>query len=115
MFPAAAGGAGAGVGAAVDSAAGIASVLKWEGILIDPVGAVLAVLVFEGIIDQTGVGPAIVGIARKNENSAEARLSAPSSIAPTMVEPDRDTPGIIARHWHNPILKASDGGKSIAS
>lgn len=28
----------------------VASVLKWEGILIDPVGAVLAVLVFEAII-----------------------------------------------------------------
>ncbi|MFK7804416.1 MAG: cation:proton antiporter [Anaerolineae bacterium] len=28
----------------------VASVLKWEGILIDPVGATLAVLVFEGII-----------------------------------------------------------------
>lgn len=29
----------------------ISSVLKWEGILIDPIGATLAVLVFEGIID----------------------------------------------------------------
>ncbi|MDX1417155.1 MAG: sodium:proton antiporter [Candidatus Promineifilaceae bacterium] len=30
----------------------ISSVLKWEGILIDPIGATLAVLVFEGIIDS---------------------------------------------------------------
>ena len=29
----------------------VSSVLKWEGILIDPVGATLAVLVFEGIIE----------------------------------------------------------------
>jgi NhaP-type Na+/H+ or K+/H+ antiporter len=29
---------------------GAGSILKWEGILIDPVGAVLAVLVFEGIL-----------------------------------------------------------------
>jgi NhaP-type Na+/H+ or K+/H+ antiporter len=29
----------------------VSSVLKWEGILIDPIGATLAVLVFEGIID----------------------------------------------------------------
>lgn len=29
----------------------VSSILKWEGILIDPIGATLAVLVFEGIID----------------------------------------------------------------
>jgi NhaP-type Na+/H+ or K+/H+ antiporter len=29
----------------------VSSILKWEGILIDPIGAILAVLVFEGIID----------------------------------------------------------------
>ncbi len=29
----------------------VSSILKWEGILIDPVGATLAVLVFEGIIE----------------------------------------------------------------
>ena len=45
----------------------------------------------------------MVGMARKNENSAAARLSAPSSIAPTMVAPERDTPGIMARHWNSPI------------
>ena len=40
----------------------------------------------------------MVGIARQNENSAAERRSAPSSMAPTMVAPERDTPGIIARH-----------------
>jgi len=34
------------------------SILKWEGILIDPVGAMLAVLVFEGIL-AGHVGPAM--------------------------------------------------------
>jgi NhaP-type Na+/H+ or K+/H+ antiporter len=29
----------------------VSTVLKWEGILIDPIGATLAVLVFEGIVD----------------------------------------------------------------
>lgn len=36
-------------------------VLKWEGILIDPIGAVLAVLVFEGLL-HGGVMPAVTGI-----------------------------------------------------
>ena len=57
----------------------------------------------------------MVGIARKNENSAAERLSVPSSSAPTIVAPDRDTPGIIAKHWQTPIASAIRGGKSIAS
>ncbi len=36
----------------VRPAAGVASVLKWEGIVIDPLGALLAVLVFEFIISS---------------------------------------------------------------
>ncbi|MFQ5843534.1 MAG: cation:proton antiporter [Planctomycetota bacterium] len=39
---------------------GAGSVLKWEGIVIDPIGAVLAVLVFEGIA-AGGVGEATRG------------------------------------------------------
>lgn len=38
-------------------------ILKWEGILIDPIGAVLAVLVFEGLVDA-GSTPALLGIFR---------------------------------------------------
>ncbi|CLP71241.1 Uncharacterised protein [Mycobacterium tuberculosis] len=52
----------------------------------------------------------MVGIARKNENSAAERLSVPISSEPTMVAPDRDVPGIIAMHWKSPILNASDSG-----
>jgi len=43
----------------VRPAGGSGSILKWEGILIDPVGAVLAVLVFEGIAAGGGLRPAL--------------------------------------------------------
>jgi len=39
------------------------AVLKWEGILIDPLGAVLAVLVFEALVDG-GFMPAVTGIGK---------------------------------------------------
>lgn len=40
-----------------------ANALKWEGILIDPVGAILAVLVFEAILDgEFGQAPGIIGL-----------------------------------------------------
>src|SRR4030095_8347017 len=45
----------------------------------------------------------IVGIARKNENSAAAARSSPISMPPTMVAPDRETPGTIASTWHAQI------------
>ena len=57
----------------------------------------------------------MVGIARKNENSAAARLSAPSSIAATIEAPERDTPGIIATHWAMPIHRYISSGKRVAS
>jgi CPA1 family monovalent cation:H+ antiporter len=34
----------------------VASILRWEGILIDPIGATVAVLVFEAIVARTGSG-----------------------------------------------------------
>lgn len=34
----------------------IANILRWEGIMIDPIGALLAVLVFEFIISEAGSG-----------------------------------------------------------
>ena len=39
------------------------AVLKWEGILIDPIGAVLAVLVFEALL-HGGAMPAVTGIGK---------------------------------------------------
>ena len=38
--------------------------------------------------------------------SAAERLSVPSSSAPTMVAPERDTPGISDRHWKRPMPSA---------
>ncbi len=52
----------------------------------------------------------MVGMARKKENSAAERLSVPISSAPTIVAPDREVPGISARHWNRPILRHSDSG-----
>ena len=57
----------------------------------------------------------MVGMDRKKENSAAERLAAPSSSAPTMVAPERETPGISARHWKRPILSAIGSGKSMTS
>ena len=39
------------------------TVLKWEGILIDPIGAVLAVLVFEALL-HGGFMPAVTGVGK---------------------------------------------------
>ena len=51
--------------------------------------------------------PSMVGIAMKKLNSAPALRLAPSKIAPRMVEPDREVPGIRLRHWKRPIPRAS--------
>ena len=52
----------------------------------------------------------MVGIARKNVNSAAARFSTPISMPPTMVAPERETPGIIANTWNSPMSSALDSG-----
>lgn len=43
------------------------------------------------------LAPSIVGIARKNENSAAINLDVPSRVAPIIVDPDLDVPGTRAR------------------
>ena len=40
--------------------------------------------------------PAMTGIARKNENSAASTRGTPIRVAPRIVEPERDVPGISA-------------------
>ena len=52
----------------------------------------------------------MTGIPRKNENSAAAPLEHPSTMAPRMVEPEREVPGIRARSWTIPIKKRGLGG-----
>src|SRR5262249_23691022 len=47
----------------------------------------------------------MVGMASQNENSAAERRSAPSSMAATIVAPERDTPGIMDRHCAKPNPK----------
>lgn len=57
----------------------VASVLRWEGILIDPVGAILAVLVFEGLIAAEGDNaPAVIarGIAESFGSGTAIGLAA---------------------------------------
>ena len=43
--------------------ANIANILRWEGIIIDPIGALLAVLVFEFVV-SAGAGDALGGLVR---------------------------------------------------
>ncbi|MNC83978.1 hypothetical protein D3C75_1382390 [compost metagenome] len=55
----------------------------------------------------------MVGMARKNENSVAALRDRPNSSPPMMVDPEREVPGIIARHCAKPTLRAS--GQRISS
>ena len=57
----------------------------------------------------------MVGIASQNENSAAARRSAPSSIAATMVAPERETPGIIETHCAIPMMRYIGSVNFVAS
>ena len=46
----------------------------------------------------------MVGIARKKENSAAMKREAPIRVAPIIVAPEREVPGIKASTWKIPIL-----------
>ena len=50
------------------------------------------------------LAPSIVGMAKKKENSAATVREVPKIIAPIMVAPEREVPGIIAKAWKNPIM-----------
>ena len=58
---------------------------------------------------------AIVGIARKKENSAAAARSTRIAIAATIVPPERETPGISASAWNEPIASARPTGRLSTS
>lgn len=49
------------------------------------------------------LAPNITGMARKNVNSAAMNLEVPSSIAPIIVAPDLEVPGIRAKTWKTPM------------
>lgn len=51
------------------------------------------------------LAPVIVGIAKKNENSAPKFLEQPNNKAPNMVAPDLEVPGTKASVWKIPIKK----------
>jgi hypothetical protein len=57
----------------------------------------------------------MIGMAMKKLNSAAARRSTPSSIEPTMVEPERDTPGTSDKHWNRPIDQHLFSGSAMPS
>ena len=44
------------------------------------------------------LAPAITGTLKKKENSVAATLPTDNSMAPIMVAPEREVPGIKARH-----------------
>ena len=48
----------------------------------------------------------MTGIAKKKEYSAATKREEPINIAPKMVEPEREVPGIKDNSWNNPIDKA---------
>ena len=52
------------------------------------------------------VAPAMVGTARKNENSAARRRVSFCAMPPTIVAMERLMPGMTERHWNIPIQKA---------
>ena len=48
----------------------------------------------------------MTGIPKKKENSAATPLEQPSTMAPKMVEPEREVPGTRERSWNRPIKRA---------
>ena len=59
--------------------------------------------------------PNITGIDKKNENSAATFLLHNSNIAPRIVTPLLDVPGIKAKSWKQPIKRAVVQDKSSVS
>ena len=53
------------------------------------------------------LAPNITGIPKKNENSVATKREAPIKIAPKMVAPEREVPGINASAWKAPTIKAA--------
>ena len=53
------------------------------------------------------LAPNITGIDRKKEYSAAMGLAAPIKMAPTIVAPDLEVPGMSAKTWKKPIINAT--------
>ena len=54
------------------------------------------------------LAPNITGIPKKKLNSAAKGRESPRSIAPKIVAPEREVPGIRANTWNAPIKKAME-------
>jgi hypothetical protein len=52
------------------------------------------------------VAASMVGTARRNENSTIASRVKPIASPPTIVAPERDTPGTMANAWNKPMQNA---------
>ena len=59
--------------------------------------------------------PNMTGMAMKKLNSLAATREQPQSRPPMIVEPEREVPGTMARHWKQPILKAVSRSSSSTS
>ena len=58
---------------------------------------------FTTLKNSTKAANEIAGIPRRNENLVASFLSHPDKSAIEIVAPERDTPGIMAKAWANPI------------
>ena len=58
------------------------------------------------LISFKRLAPAITGTLKKKENSVAANLPTDRSMAPKIVAPEREVPGIRAKHWKSPIKRA---------
>ena len=54
------------------------------------------------------LAPRTAGTDSRNENFTANFLSSPVAIPAVMVVPERERPGIVATHWHRPIISASE-------
>ena len=58
---------------------------------------------FNELKNSTTAAMEIAGIPRRKENLVASFLSQPDNSAIEIVEPDRDTPGMIAKAWAIPM------------
>ncbi len=84
----------------------LASILKWEGIFIDPLGAILAVLVLEGIVEETHQAIGAVTLTGLGASLAVGVLlgAAGAGFLVTVVARHR-----IPDFLHNPVVLATVG------
>ena len=81
--------------------------MKLTAVPNNKTNASIAVKLNPNFTSFSKLAPNIVGIAKKNVNSAATVLDNPMAIPPKIVAPERDVPGNIAAiTWNNPTIKA---------